>query len=282
MIPRTLFHDLKRLPRQLSAVLSAAIACLLGTAAYADELVSLKTRPGATQAMLLWEPRQSIPETVILLIPGGPGNIGLGLKDGRPEAEVPYLFSNQRKVLLQKGFAVAVIDAPSDQANMTQEYRTSPNHAVDLEAVMREIRRRFPKARLVVMAHSRGTVSAGYILQNLTDHVSSAILFSGLYQASPSNAPTALAGPGLSKVNWASRGVPLLLVHHVRDSCLVAPFAAAAATHIQMIAVDGAVEADSESPCGPSTNHWFAGMENAVGQEVINWLSGKSWKRSLP
>lgn len=282
MIPRTHFHGLKRIPRQLSAVLSVAIAFLPGTAAYADELVSLKTRPGATQEMLLWEPRQSIPETVILLIPGGPGNIGLGSKDGRPEAEVPYLFSNQRKVLLQKGFAVAVIDAPSDQANMTQEYRTSPNHAVDLEAVMREIRRRFPKARLVVMAHSRGTVSAGYILQNLTDHVSSAILFSGLYQASPSNAPTALAGPGLSRVNWASHEVPLLLVHHVRDSCLVAPFAAAAATHIQMIAVDGAVEADSESPCGPSTNHWFAGMENAVGQEVINWLSGKSWKRSLP
>lgn len=282
MIPRTHFHDLKRIPRQLSAVLSVAIAFLPGTTAHADELVSLKTRPGATQAMLLWEPRQSNPETVILLIPGGPGNIGLGLKDGRPEAGVPYLFSNQRKVLLQKGFAVAVIDAPSDQANMTQEYRTSPNHAVDLEAVMREIRRRFPKARLVVMAHSRGTVSAGYILQNLTDHVSSAILFSGLYQASPSNAPTALAGPGLSKVNWASHEVPLLLVHHVRDSCLVAPFAAAAATHVQMIAVDGAVDADSESPCGPSTNHWFAGMENAVGQEVINWLSGKSWKRSIP
>ena len=282
MIPRKHFEDLKPIPRLLSAVLAVAFALLFGAVAYADELVSLKTRPGATQAMLLWEPRQSNPETVILLIPGEPGNIGLSLKDGRIEAEIPYLFSDQRKVLLQKGFAVAVIDAPSDQANMTQEYRASSNHAVDLEAVVREIRLRFPRARLVVMAHSRGTISAGYILQNLTDHVSSAILFSGLYQASPSNAPSALAGPGLSKVNWASHGVPLLLVHHKRDSCLVAPFAAAAATKIQMIAVDGAVDADGESPCGPSTNHWFAGMESAMGQEVINWLSGNSWKRSMP
>ncbi|WP_295752420.1 alpha/beta fold hydrolase [Undibacterium sp.] len=282
MIAQKPFHDLMSIHRQLSAMLAVAIALLFAPLAYADELVSLKTRPGVTQTILLWEPHQSNPETVILLIPGGPGNIGLGLKDGRVEAQAPYLFSDQRKALMQDGFAVAVIDAPSDQTNMSQEYRASSNHAVDLKAVMREILRRFPKARLVLMAHSRGTVSAGYILQNMPDQVSAAVLFSGLHQASPPNTPTALAGPGLSKINWASQKVPVLLVHHIKDACWVAPFAAAAATHIPMIAVNGAANKDDESPCGPDTNHWFTGIESAVGQEAINWLSGKPWKSSLP
>ena len=30
------------------------------------------------------------------------------------------------------------------------------------------------------------------------------------------------------------------------------------------------------------TNHWFVGMEKAVGEEVVKWLSGKSWQRAVP
>lgn len=282
--PRAAPGALDSLPRRLVAAAFAAVSLFAGSFACADELVVLNTRQGVTQSALIWQAHRSNPGAVVLLIPGGDGNIGLGLqKNGLAAAEEPYLFANQREALLQGNFAVAVIDAPSDQEDLTQEFRASPKHLTDVQAVVQEIERRYPGARLVVMAHSRGTVSAGQILQKLGDKVSAAVLFSGLYLASEPGTPAASAGPGLSRLNWASLKVPVLLVHHTRDSCPRSPFAAAAATGLALLAVDGAADGGGASSCGnPASNHWFAGVGNAVGREVINWLSGKPWKRTVP
>ena len=263
---------------------AAAAALVFASWACADELVTLKTRPGATQSVLFWEPHGPSPETVILLVPGGPGNIGLKLKEGRAQTEGVHLFSHQREALLQGQFAVAVIDAPSDQKDMTQDFRMSAKHVTDMQAVLREIRSRFPKARLVLVGHSRGTVSVGTISQNFDDQVGAIVLLSGLYQASQPSAQITSGGPGLSKIDLPSLRIPVLLVHHAHDACPIAPFAATAtvSTRLPMITVDGAATGDSDLLCGPGSTHWFAGMERAVGQEVLNWLSGKAWKPAVP
>lgn len=274
---------LLHLSGRLAAMVLAATGFFVGSFASADEVVTLNTRAGVTQSILIWQPHRPNPRSVILLIPGGLGNIGLNSKNAPAEAEDPYLFSNRREALLQGGFAVAVIDAPSDQEDLTQEFRTSPQHLTDLQAVMNEIQRRFPDARLVVMAHSRGTVSASQILQKLGARVSAAVFFSGLYRASAPAASVPSAGPGLSRLDWASLNVPVLLVHHTQDSCPVAPFAAAVSTKVPLIAVNGAADRSDASGCGnPASNHWLAGMESAVAQEVTNWLNGKTWRRALP
>src|SRR4030095_4820091 len=82
----------------------------IGFSASADELIRFKTRPDVTQSMLLWEPYPPRPELVIVFFPGGAGNVGLELKDGRAEAARPFLFSRQRELLAQPQFAVAIID----------------------------------------------------------------------------------------------------------------------------------------------------------------------------
>ncbi|WP_374362018.1 alpha/beta hydrolase [Pseudoduganella danionis] len=269
----------RRSSHQLIAMLVALATLFTGSSACADELVTLNARPGVSLSMLIWKPLQSKPETVVLLIPGGDGDIGLGWQNGRAKAQAPYLYSTKRQALLQGKVAVAVIDRPSDQEDMTQKFRTSPQHLADMQAVLQELQRRYPGARLVLMAHSRGTVSAGQILQHLGDKVSAAVFFSGLYRASGPDAPAAAAGPGLSQLDWAQLKVPVLLVHHSKDSCPLAPFAAAASTHVPLIELKGAADADRVSGCGnPASNHWLAGKENAVGREVFNWLAGTAWK----
>ncbi len=271
--------------RPLRMGLAVAASLLsFASAACADELITLKTRPGVTQSVLLWEPHEPRPETVILLIPGGSGNIGLALKDGRAQAERAHLFSNQREALLQAQFAVAVIDAPSDQEDMTQDFRMSAQHATDMQAVVNEIRTRFPKTRLVIMGHSRGTVSVGHIAPKVSDQVSAIVLLSGLYQASQASAQIPSGGPGLSKVDLPALKVPIFLVHHAVDACPIAPLAATTtvAARLPMLTVNGGTVRDGGALCGPGGSHWFAGVEKAVGQEVVNWLSGKAWKPTLP
>lgn len=257
---------------------------LASFAVVADQIITVKTRPEVTQSIFLWEPYTQTPDVVIVLFPGGSGNVALEVKDGRAEATRPYVFSRQRETLAQPQFAVVVIDAPSDQKDMDQEFRRSAKHLTDIDVVVREVRNLFPKARLVVMGHSRGTVSAGYVSRALGEQVSAVVLLSGLYQATPPGPPGQPFGPGLSELNLGSLKSPVLIVHHAQDACPPTPLAAAekASEKLPMIKVSGSVEASSGPPCGPGTNHWFVGMEKATGEQVVNWLTGKSWQRAVP
>ncbi|WP_189346916.1 alpha/beta hydrolase [Undibacterium macrobrachii] len=267
--------------RQLQIVF-AVISFLFTPFALADQLITVKSRPNVSQSLLLWEPHTANPETVILLIPGGSGNIGLSLKDGQAKAERPHLFLGQREVLLQKKMAVMVMNAPSDQEDLTQNIRMSSNHVADMQIAVKEIQRRFPKSRLVIMAHSRGTISAAYLAQSLGDQVSALVLLSGLYQAYLPGPNMPSSGPGLSKLDLSSLKMPMLLVHHAKDACPVSPVSDFSPITIPKILVSGIEITDKVHPCGPGSNHWFAGKENDVAQEIINWISGKSWKSSLP
>ena len=260
------------------AILALVASFLCASPARADEIITLETRPGVTQSMQLWTPHEIKPKAIALLIPGGPGNIGLRHKEGRVEVERPHLFSTWRDALLQGQFAVAVLDASSDQGDMTQEFRTSTAHMHDMQAVIGELQRRFPHARLIMVAHSRGTITAGYIARLLDGQISAAVLLSGLYQATlpGPNAPS--SGPGLSQIDLLSLKTPFLLVHHINDSCPVAPVSAAEklGARIPLISIGGSTELEDAFPCGPGSNHWFSGHENDVTQQVVHWLTEKS------
>ena len=268
----------------LHSTLLLLVGILSGFAAKADELITLKTRPDVTQSMLLLEPYSATPHVVIMLFPGGSGNVALEVKDGRAIAANPYLFSRQRDILAQPNFAVVVIDVPSDRKVVDQEFRRSAMHLTDIEMSVREVRTRFPTARLVLMGHSSGTVSAGYASRALGEQVSAVVLLSGVYQATLPGPPGQPFGPGLSELDLSSLKSPVLIVHHAQDACRLTPMAAAekASGQLPMLRVNGGVEASSGPPCLPGTNHWFIGMEKATGEQVANWMNRKEWQRAVP
>ena len=169
---------------------------------------------------------------------------------------------------------------------MSEEFRQSTNHVTDMEQAVAELRRRFPDARLVLMGHSRGTVSAGYISRALEGKVGATVLFSGRYHPTPrpSDAPPeAPGGSGLSELDLGAFKNPVLLVHHSKDACTATPFAQAnqLSGRIPIIKVDGVEEMTSGPPCGSGTNHWFVGLEKVTVEEVVKWLTGKTWQREL-
>lgn len=117
--------------------------------------------------------------------------------------------------------------------------------------------------------------------------VGAIVLLSGRYHVTPRAPDAPPGGPGgsgLSGLDLGSLKSSVLLVHHTKDACSATPFAQAEAlsARIPMIRANGSDEASSGPPCGLGTNHWFVGMEKAVGEEVVKWLSGKSWQRAVP
>jgi hypothetical protein len=110
----------------------------------ADELITLNPRPGVTQHVLLWGPSSLDSRLVILILPGGGGNLWIKSGD-KIERETEYLFSRHRNLLIRQAVAVAVVDAPSDHPNMDQKFRKSITHIEDMTAVVKELKTAMPR-----------------------------------------------------------------------------------------------------------------------------------------
>lgn len=264
-----------RIARVVVVVLATTL--LVDAAVTADEIIVLHSRPGVTQRVLLWQPSEPDHQMVLLVFPGGGGDVGFENRGDRVVTRNPYLFSRQRDLLERPGVAIAVIEAPSDQLNMDSEFRRSAQHFADMTAVALDLKSRFPRASLVLLGHSRGTVSAAYVAKALGDRVSAVILISGFYERSPG------WGPGLSEFEFDALKVPLLIVHHVKDRCPSNRFGPAQrlAERFPSIVVDGPDENRPDRPCAPGTNHWIAGREKETIAEIFKWIDGKTWSRLI-
>jgi pimeloyl-ACP methyl ester carboxylesterase len=265
---------------RLTKVALAAIAatlCFVRAPASADEIIALNPRSGVTQTVLLWQPSPSDPQVILLVFPGGGGNVGFETTNGKVVARTAYLFSRQRDLLERPEVVVAVITAPSDQPDMDSEFRRSARHFEDMAAVVRDLKSRYPKARLILLGHSRGTVSAAYVAQTLGDRVAAVILMSGFYDRDLRR------GVGLSEFDFDALKTPLLIVHHVKDLCPTNLFGPARklTERFPAIVVDGPDETRPDQPCAPGTNHWFARREKETIDQVFNWIHGKAWSRLI-
>jgi predicted esterase len=255
----------------------AATACFVSPPANADEIITLNPRSGVTQMVLLWQPSPSDPQVILLVFPGGGGNVGFQTTNGTGVARTAYLFSRQRHLLDRPGVAVAVITAPSDQPDMDSEFRRSSRHVNDMAVVVRELTHRYPAAKLVLLGHSRGTVSAAYVAQALRNRIGAVILMSGFYERD------LLRGVGLSEFNFDALKTPLLIVHHVKDRCPTTLFSSAQklTARFPSIVVEAPDETRPERPCAPGTNHWFAWREEETIDQVFNWIDGKAWSQLI-
>ena len=125
--------------------LVALVLGLLTLSAHAlvpETVVDLPTR-GVTQRFLHLQPAN--PVANLILLPGGDGVLGLRT-DGTGEMELLEggALSRNRQRFAEQGFAVAVVDAPSDMqlGSVMSVYRQSTEHLADLVAVIGYMRER--------------------------------------------------------------------------------------------------------------------------------------------
>jgi pimeloyl-ACP methyl ester carboxylesterase len=179
--------------------------------------------------------------------------------------------------LLSPDLAVAIVDAPSDQASgMEDSFRLGNEHATDQGMLVAALRRRLPGAKMFLVGTSRGTISAAYLAQALGPTIDGVALTSTVFRASK-------RGLGLSLFRFESIKTPLLLVHHAEDGCPVCPYkeAQALAVRSPLITVRGGIEPES-GPCDPLSNHGYFGREAAVIQALRHWILGEPFPREIP
>jgi hypothetical protein len=250
----------------------AALFGLFGicTAALAaEELVTLKTRDDVTQTYLLTHNNDETRRFVAILFAGGAGNINLRLRrDGSFVGSNNFLI-RVREMFAAGSVATAAVDGPSDMPSMTDGFRMSDKHATDIGFVVKDLRRRFPQAKIVLVGTSRGTVSAAYTGLALGGDIDGVVLTATVFNSSKSGA--GVAGFDFSKIK-----VPLLFVHHLEDACSYCPYSGAAqlSGRFPLISVSGGLPPQS-GPCDALSAHGFLGKEAETVAAINQWITGK-------
>ena len=257
---------------RLGSVFIAALALVTANAC-AEEIIEVATRAGVTQPYLLsFEPDQKY-SAVAFLFSGSAGYVGLRER-GIPKPGTNFLLRS-RGLFLKNGIATVVVDSPSDMRGMNDTFRLGRDHANDIAAVIDDVKKRFPDARIFLVGTSRGTVSAASAGAALGERVSGVVLTATLFNA-------AKAGPGLSGFDFGSIKVPALFVHHRDDGCRQTPYAPAQrlSNRFPLISVAGGDPPQSE-PCEALSYHGFLGREAQVVDAISAWVLGKPFPKEI-
>jgi pimeloyl-ACP methyl ester carboxylesterase len=258
-----------------------AAALLAAACAGAQELVTLQPRPGVSESFFIAAMGAHAPQAVALLLSGGGGNIRLRREDGQIRFGAQNFLPRSRAEFIRNGIVPFIVDNPSDQqsAGMSDEFRSSRQHAEDLRAIVREAKRRYPGLPVFLVGTSRSTLSAAYVAAALGDELAGVVLTSSLfYEGNSRQARGALVGFGWSRIK-----VPVLFVHHRDDGCRATPYreAAALAGRFPLISVSGGKPPES-GPCDPLAAHGYFGKEAETVDAIAGWMLKRPFARDIP
>lgn len=259
----------RRIRRSLCLVLLlAAVAAPAAPwpASAGQEVMTLATRPGVTMRVALLTP-DAAPKGALVMFPGGAGAGSFGVRDGTVRLGANFLVRTAPQ-FVTRGFAVAIVDVPSDHAaGMGDEFRFSPQHAQDIARLIDELGARKLEP-VYLVGTSRGTISAAYLGTALPDpRIKGLALTSSMQSLGPM---------ALSKIT-----VPVLVLHHRNDRCRVTPYEAAArlpglltgSPRITFVTVHGGTTPRS-GDCEALSAHGYIGVEGPVVQVIADWAEG--------
>jgi len=244
--------------------------------------VILPTRAGVTQSFFLTSPPKNL-EAVVLLFPGSGGLIQLRSENGKPRFNQGNFLVRSRAEFIKRGMVAAILDAPSDQQNgwgMSDLFRLSDEHLQDMSVVTEYLAKRFPEVPLFLIGTSRGTISAAALGSRLAQQTAGAVLTATMFRQTSKKSKE--PGEGLSKFDFATIKVPLLLVHHVSDQCESTPYADAArlSEKYPLISVFGGPTPQS-GPCEAVSQHGFLGKESETVEQIVNWMMKRPFSQEV-
>ena len=249
---------------------------LAGTAC-AQEIVKLQTRPGVTQSFLIADMGARKPEAAALLFSGGGGNFRLQVERGQIELTTSSFFVRSYAEFVRNGILPVLVTSPSDQRahdGMSVFFRESREHAVDIRAVVAEVKQRYPGVPVFVAGSSAATLSAAHLAVELKGEIAGAVLSSTWFYRGRM--------PVLKGFDWSRVKVPLLLVHHVDDACEGHPYyeAASLGRRFPLVTVRGGKGPESP-PCRGLSPHGHFGKEAQTVDAIASWMLGKPFAREI-
>ena len=236
-------------------------------AAQTVQVVDIPTRPGVQQRILLITPEN--PKAAAILFAGGAGDIGIS-DDGQLRNGGNFLIRS-RELFAANGVQVAVIDKPSDRADLVN-FRETAAHVADVKAVMAWMRNR-TKLPLWLVGTSRGTQSAAYVAVQLKADAQApdGLVLTSTMLSDQRDTP-------VPEMPLDTLTLPVLVVHHEQDGCKHCQFEhipqlmgkLAASQRKQLLSFSGGQSEGNE--CGARAYHGYNGIERAVVDKIAAWM----------
>jgi hypothetical protein len=267
-----------------AAALALAASCahaqnwierIKATAAPYEEVVHVEVRKGVDEPLLLsMASAEQKPKRILLLFPGSDGVMQIKQKAGGTWFKLwgNYLIRTRARFVDAEDIAVSV-DMPSDQYCCANDrFRLDEQHAADVGALIGALSARFPGAEFYLIGTSKGTVSAAALGARLGARVAGVVLTSTVTRETRK-------GQGLSRFDFGTLKVPVLLVHHKSDSCHVTPYYAvekiAREYRFPLVSVTGSEGARGDD-CEAFAYHGYAGRESQVAAAIVAWVKTRA------
>lgn len=235
-----------------------------------SRLVTVSARRGATQRFLVIAPVAPVQiRASVILFAGSSGHLGLTDYGAIRELSGNFLVKT-RNNFVEQGILVAVVDTPSDRVSL-DNFRTSRAHAVDIGAVIAWLRAA-ADVPVWLVGTSRGTISAAGAAAHLAaDGPDGIVLTSTVF--GPSKKGT------VYQADLKALRMPVLVVHHKDDGCVVTPYNKTAAfmrkisgaRKAELITIEGGAGNIGDA-CGARSPHGFLGLENKVVKQITDWI----------
>jgi len=246
-------------------------------AAWSEKAYAVVSRPGVETTFVVAS-NNSINDRhavkhLLVMFAGGAGAIAQPAAGVREQEE---RFSLRGFMAEKLGVAVS-IGLPSDkQQGLSLEWRETAEHVKDAGAVVNVLVKQYPEARITLLGFSNGARSASHIgaaLRGMKDGWGSKLQGVILMSASID----AFREDWISELDARKDRpkVPLLVVHHKRDSCLHYRDIEAAAQWHDFISVDDVRQPRVNTyrrDCDRGSAHQFAGREEKAYQAVVDWI----------
>jgi predicted alpha/beta-hydrolase family hydrolase len=243
------------------------------TARAAEQVETIPTRPGVTMKVIIRNEAAGNPPIAILFA-GGDGIIKLDSWNGKGNPTGSFLVRTRKHFARHKLLAV-VPDAASDQqTDGLSMMRTSKDHAADIQAVIKHLRK-YSKGPVILVGTSRGTISAAGVAAHLpTGMVAGVVLTATVTRYNNGNNKHRVQNAKLANIR-----VPVLLAHHKDDTCYVTVFSdlsdlAKKFTNAPSVQIKGYTGGGNYrgSECGTRAAHGFCGIEKRVVKDIADWI----------
>jgi dienelactone hydrolase len=253
-----------------------AILCCGGVQAETATLEKITTPRGVTQPFILIKPAK--PKASVILFAGGHGGLGLKSASSMAWGGGNFLVRTRDRFAAQD-LMVAVVDAPSDHAGgMNAQFRMSPQHAADIEAVASFLKRQ-ADVPVWVVGTSMGTFSAANAA--LADKsVAGLVLTSTISRAKPDWKIKDSYPRGVGSMPLPNLAKPALILAHRKDGCDLSPADGAPmlkgrlakSPRVDVVLLDGGDPPRSDA-CEAFSQHGYLGIEGTAVSAISRFIT---------
>lgn len=233
---------------RLRYLVAVAWLLMISLAGRAGEIIvdSARTADGKIVPYVLTQAGEA-PKYVVILFPGGAGIVNPRLENGVVAYEMRTNFlMRSREHLVDADFASVAMDTTAVKPR--------------IQAVIDDLKARFPAAGIYLMGTSRGTYDTMGLAEYLQDKIDGEIHTSSMSE--------------IGFFDTRALKNRHLIVHHKLDTCRTTPFTAAQWSHekygTEFLAMSGGFSNDDA--CKPFAYHGFHGIERETIVAIKEWI----------